>query len=169
MEGKMKPALLVIDVQKQFYKINDETAHSLHEAVEYINEAIKVFRKQQLPVVVIQHMNVKNDLVPGATDFDLPDELKIIPPDLYIHKTYGNAFNKTGLLEELQKVQVDTVILCGFCAEYCVLSTYHGAKDVDLNPIMLKGGLASMTSRNIVFVEDICEIVSLGALEKFLE
>jgi len=40
---------------------------------------------------------------------------------------------------------------------------------VDLNPVMLKGGLASTTPRNIAFVEDICEIVSLGALEKFLE
>jgi nicotinamidase-related amidase len=39
MEGKMKPALLVIDIQKQFYKISDETTHSLQDAVEYTNEA----------------------------------------------------------------------------------------------------------------------------------
>ncbi|NMC46582.1 MAG: cysteine hydrolase [Chloroflexi bacterium] len=165
----MKPALLVIDIQKQFYKISDETTHSLQDAVEYTNEAIKYFRKKQSPVIVIQHMNARNNLLPGNADFDLPDALEIVPGDLHIHKTYGNAFNKTELLEELRKMQVDMVILCGFCAEYCVLSTYHGAKDVDLNPVMLKGGLASTTPRNIAFVEDICEIVSLGALEKFLE
>jgi nicotinamidase-related amidase len=114
-------------------------------------------------------MNPHNNLVPGNPDFDLPEELGIIPADLHIHKTYGNSFNKTNLLKELQNAQIDTLILCGFCAEYCVLSTYHGAMDVDLSPIMLKGGLASMTPGNIAFVEDICEIISLGALEKFLE
>jgi len=165
----MKPALLVIDIQKQFYKISDETAHSLGNAVEYTNETIGLFRKKKLPVVVIQHMNPHNNLVPGNPDFDLPEELGIIPADLHIHKTYGNSFNKTNLLKELQNAQIDTLILCGFCAEYCVLSTYHGAMDVDLSPIMLKGGLASMTPGNIAFVEDICEIISLGALEKFLE
>ncbi|MHB8806858.1 MAG: cysteine hydrolase family protein [Anaerolineaceae bacterium] len=165
----MKPALFVIDIQKQFYKISDEAAKSLKDAVEYTNEAIKIFRRKQLPVISIQHMDQTNGLVPGNIDFDLPDDLEIEPTDLHIHKTYSNSFTKTPLLEELKKMGVDTIILCGFCAEFCVLATYHGANDADLSPILLKSGLASYTSKNIAFVEGICEIISLGALEKFLE
>jgi len=165
----MKPALLVIDIQKQFYEIDDETTRSLNCAVEYANEAINIFRKKKLPVISIQHINKNDGLVPGNSDFDLPDDLKIIPDDLHIHKTYSNAFNKTGLLEELKKMDVDSVVLCGFCAEYCVLSTYHGARDVDLFPFILRGGLASSTQKNIEFVEDICDSVSLGVLSKIFE
>ncbi|MGV8026467.1 MAG: cysteine hydrolase family protein [Anaerolineaceae bacterium] len=165
----MKSALFVIDIQKQFYKISDETAQSLKDAVEYTNEAIKISRKKQLPVISIQHMDQNNGLVPGKTDFNLPDDLEIKSEDLHIHKMYSNSFIKTPLLGEIEKMGIDTVILCGFCAEYCVLSTYHGAKDVDLFPILLKGGLASHTPKNIAFVEEICETISLGALGKFLE
>jgi nicotinamidase-related amidase len=51
--------------------------------------------------------------------------LNILDSDVHIHKTYGNAFNKTSLEDELRKLGVDTVIITGFCAEYCVLSTYR--------------------------------------------
>ncbi len=165
----MKSALLVIDIQKQFYEIDDETTRSLNCAVEYANEAIKIFRKKKLPVISIQHINEEDGLIPGNSDFDLPDDLKIIPDDLHIHKTYSNAFNKTELLEELKKMDVDSVVICGFCAEYCVLSTYHGARDVDLFPFILRGALASSTQKNIEFVEDICESVTLGVLSKIIE
>jgi nicotinamidase-related amidase len=33
--------------------------------------------------------------------------------------------------------------MAGYCAEYCVLSTYRGAIDLDLNPILLRDALAS--------------------------
>jgi nicotinamidase-related amidase len=63
---------------------------------------------------------------------------------------------------------VDTVIITGFCAEYCVLSTYRGAQDLDLTPIVLRGSLASSILENIKFVESISDIVSYGSLKKIL-
>jgi len=165
----MKPALLVIDVQKEFYKSGDKTAQSLKDAVEYINAAIALFRVKKLPIVCIQHMNEKDKLVPGEDGFELPDGLNIIPSDIFVHKTYGNAFNKTSLQSKLQELDVDTVIITGYCAEHCVLSTYRGAKDLDLAPIILRGSLASDTLENIKFVESISDIISYGALKKVLE
>jgi nicotinamidase-related amidase len=165
----MKPALLVIDVQKQFFKNSQTTAQSLHDAIEYINAAIKLFREKQLPVICVQQMEESENLVPGEEGFDLPGELDILPSDLHIFKTYGNAFNKTTLEKELRKRNVDTVIITGFCAEYCVLSTYRGAQDCDLKPVILRGSLASGTPKNIRFVESISDIISYGALEKMLE
>lgn len=165
----MKPALLVIDVQKEFFKGDTTTAQSLNHAIEYINAAIALFRQKHLPVISIQHMNPKENLVPGYEGFDLPDHLCIQPSDLHIHKTYGNAFNKTDLENELRKLKVDTLIVTGFCAEYCVLSTSRGAEDLDFRSIVLRGGLASSTLEHINFVEAICEVISYGALEILLE
>jgi len=164
----MKPALLVIDVQKAFFEESAVTAQSLNSAVMYINAAIELFREKGLSVISIQHMDEEDGLVPGEEGFDLPDSLNILPEDIHIHKTYGNAFNKTPLLDELKKLDVDTVFLSGFCAENCVLSTCRGAEDVDLTPILLRGSLASGIPERIKFVEDINDVISYWALRTVL-
>jgi nicotinamidase-related amidase len=164
----MKPALLVVDVQKAFFDIDPATTQSLDHAIEYINAAIALFRERELPVISVQHMDKEEKLVPGEEGFDLPAKLEILPTDLHIVKTYGNAFNKTPLAEELQKLGVDTVIISGFCAEYCILSTYRGAQDVDLTPILFRGSIASGAQENVRFVESINDLISYGALRKAL-
>lgn len=165
----MKPALLVIDVQKEFFKISPATAQSIETALEYINAAIALFREKGLPVICVQDKDVESNVVPGTEGFDLPDNLNILPSDLHITKTYPNAFNKTQLAEALRGLGIDTVIITGFCAEFCVLSTARGALDVDLTPILLRGSLASSTPGNICFVESINDIISYRALKKVLE
>jgi nicotinamidase-related amidase len=165
----MKPALLVIDVQKRFFKFSPTTAQSLKDAIEYINAAIALFREKDLPVICVQHMDKEEKLVPGEEGFELPEELDILPSDLHIHKTYGNSFNKTSLGGELRNLGIDTVIITGFCAEDCVLSTCRGAEDIDLTPIILRGALASGNLKNIKFVESINDIISYGVLKKMLE
>jgi len=165
----MKLALLVVDVQKAFFEFSPTTALSLNDAIEYINAAIALFREKHLPIICIQHVDEGEKLVPGEEGFELPEELDILPSDLHIHKTYGNAFNRTPLKDRLGELGADTVIITGFCAEYCVLSTYRGAQDLDLTPIILRGSLASTTPENTRFVEGISDIISYEALKKMLE
>ncbi len=105
---------------------------------------------------------------PGKSGFDVPQSVKLEPQDLRIVKTYSNSFTKTGLAEKLKELGVDTVIVSGFCAEFCVLNTYRGAEDFDFKPIMLKGSLASDNAEHIRFVEEISETISFGALKTLL-
>jgi nicotinamidase-related amidase len=165
----MKLALLVVDVQKAFFEIDPTTAQSLRDAIEYINAGIALFREKGLPVVSVQHLDEAEKLVPGEAGYDLPEELAILPTDLHIAKTYGNAFTKTPLGDELRALGVDSVIVTGFCAEYCVLSTYRGAQDLDLKPMVLRGSLASGKPEHIQFVENISDVISYGALMHFLD
>ena len=58
----MKPALLVIDIQNEFFNHNQGCSDSLKSAIEYINAAIDLFRKKDLPIVVIQHKNEEQGL-----------------------------------------------------------------------------------------------------------
>lgn len=165
----MKLALLVIDIQKAFFKFSPTTEQSLRDAIEYINAVIALFREKHLPIICIQHMDEDDKLVPGEEGYDLPEELDILPENLHISKTYSNAFTKTRLKDELRALGVDSVIVSGFCAEYCVLSTYRGAQDLDLKPIILRGSLASSNLEHIKFVENINDVISYGALKSFLE
>lgn len=164
----MKAALLIIDMQKACFKLNPTAELSLNNAMEYINAAIALFREKNLPVICIQHLAEELKLVPGEEGFEVPDELGILPTDLHIHKKYGNSFNRTSLAEDLRDLGVDTVIVTGYCAEYCVLSTYRAAQDYDLTPVILRGSLASDNPENIEFVEKISDMISFGALKKML-
>jgi nicotinamidase-related amidase len=164
----MKPALLIIDIQNEFFNNSQGCSDSLKSAIEYINAAIDLFRKKNLPVVVIQHKNEEQGLVQGKAGFDVPQNVKLKPQDIRIVKTYSNSFTKTRLAERLKDLRVDTIIVTGFCAEFCVLSTYRGAEDFDFKPIILKGSLASDNAEHIRFVEEISEAISFGALETLL-
>jgi nicotinamidase-related amidase len=164
----MKPVLLVIDVQNEFFNLNQVCSDSLKAAIEYINAAMGLFRKKNLPIVVIQHKSEEQGLMPGKSGFDVSQSVRLEPQDMRIVKTYGNSFTKTGLAEKLRELGVDTVIVTGFCAEYCVLSTYRGAEDCDFTPIILRGSLASDNAEHVRFVEEITETISLGALKTLL-
>jgi nicotinamidase-related amidase len=164
----MKPALLVIDVQNSFFKISQSCGNSLNSAIEYINAAMGLFRSKGYPIFVIQHKDENEGLLPETPDFELPETLNVKPTDPRIIKTYGNSFNKTSLAAQLQELAVDTVIITGFCAEYCVFSTYVGARDLDLKPIILRGAIASGNAEHIRFVEESTETISYGALATLL-
>jgi nicotinamidase-related amidase len=164
----MKPALLVIDVQTHFF---DEpvSVKSLERATWYINAAIALFREKDLPVICIQHTNPKGGFTQESEGFEVHKDIKVLESDPHIIKTYGNAFNKTDLGKLLSDLGVDTLVITGYMAENCVLSTYRGALDLDLAPIILRGSIVSHIPEHEKFVENIGNLVTIGALRKFLE
>ncbi|SYZ72840.1 Hydrolase (Isochorismatase family) [Candidatus Zixiibacteriota bacterium] len=165
----MKPALLIIDIQNRFFTRNGVTAESLNNAAEYINAAIALFRERHLPIIAVQHKNEATGLVPGVPEFDIPESIKLEVSDINIIKTYGDAFNKTILAAQLHSLDIDSVIITGFCAEFCINATCIGAENNDFVPIVLKGALASGHPERIALIEEINDIISLGALKAALK
>ncbi len=163
----MKFALMIIDLQKAFY--NGESQESMDSACEYINAVLPLFRKKEFPIIWVQHMDKEDGVIPGTEGFEFIDCLKPEKGEHRIYKEYGSSFNKTKCIEILHENDVDTVLITGYCAEYCVLSTYRGAQDHDLTPVLLRNAIASGTEKNIRFVEDISDIISYGMLKKILE
>lgn len=162
----MKPALMVIDMQKEYYK--GETLTQMDRAAEYINWILPKFEAKGLPVVWVQDIDEEIGVVPGTEGFEFIDSLKPNDGSFRIHKRYGNSFNKTDCDKILKDAGVDTVVMTGYCAEFCVLSTYRGAKDLDYFPVILKDGIASSKESNKEFVENISETITAGVLAKLL-
>jgi nicotinamidase-related amidase len=164
----MNLALLILDMQKGYYK--NLSKNSMDKASEYINKSIDIFRKNNLPIIWICD-DEKDGIVDGTKDFEIIDILSKNENDIIINKKYRNGFNKTVLLDHINKHSIDTLIITGFSAEYCVLSTYRSAEDYDLRPIMLKNALACYENKNenIEFVENISETITIEELEKIIE
>jgi nicotinamidase-related amidase len=162
----MKPALLIIDLQKAYY--GPKTKELYDSAASTINGAISLFRKKGLLIVWIQHIDEGDGAAAGKEGFDFVDSLRPETSDDRVHKRYNDAFNRTELEGILKGKGVDTVLISGFCAEYCVISTFVGARNRDLGAIFLKGGVASGRREAVALVEDSYDSVSLGAIERFL-
>lgn len=163
----MKPAFLIVDMQKAYFE--GDSRKSMEGAIPYINESAKLFRDRNLPVVWIQDIDEDDKVTPGTVGFELLEELNVKPDETRIHKLYGNAFNKTDLADILQDAGVDLVVISGFCAEYCVLSTYRGALNHDLVPVLLKDGIAGGDEENLRCVKKISDVISFTMVRKMLE
>jgi nicotinamidase-related amidase len=163
----MKPALLIIDLQKAYY--GTRTSVFMDGAVFGINRLQPAFRTRNLPIAWIQHIDEADLSKPGLPGFDFIDGLEPKEGDLRISKAYNDSFAKTGLAEMLRERDVDTVFVSGFCAEYCITATYFGARSNDFYPILVKRGLAGASQEKIDLVESSYESASIGAITRLLD
>jgi nicotinamidase-related amidase len=165
----MKPALLVVDMQERFIeKASAEKRLSWEDAISSINPSIQAFRQNGLPVIAVEHMDEEDGLVPGAAGFDTDKRIALLPEDTRIRKEFGSAFGKTELARLLREWGVDAVVVSGYCAEWCVLSTARGAEPEGFKAMILADGIASGHPARIPFILEINESISSGALESFL-
>ncbi len=151
----MKAALLIIDMQKDFFKI-EACRPSLNAALEYANGMAEFFRKNARPVFLIQDTEAGGDLFEG---------LKTAESDTRLSKDFSNAFWKTTLEEELKKSDSDFLVICGFSAVSCVLATYNGAIERGFTAALLQNGVASNKDTYIQTAMETCDVISYTALE----
>ncbi|MFD3155694.1 cysteine hydrolase family protein [Haloimpatiens sp. FM7330] len=162
----MKTAFLIIDMQKgcrEFCKYQRE----FDDAVEYINEAAKLFRKNGLPVIRVLDIEVGEGA--DSKEFEFVDSIITDENDIIIHKEYNNAFFKTELNDKLKELGVDFVVISGFAAEYCVLFSYNGAKEAGYEVSLLQSGIAGVEYEEAKKIQLIRPVISLEALEYFLK
>lgn len=163
----MKPALMIIDMQKEYF--TGSSKESMTTASEYINEVLGYFREKKLPVVWVQDIDKESGVVPDTVGFEIINLLKKETSEISIFKEYGNSFNKTECGNILKSEKIDVIVITGYCAEHCVLSTYIGAKDWDFIPVMLKNGTASGDKENLKFVEKINDTIPYNILKKMFD
>ena len=162
----MKPALIIIDMQKAFLK--GYCKSSMESISPIINEAIACFKKQGYPVVLVQDVNEKEGAIPGTTGFDVMDCLNWHEVDYKVRKSNLNCFVDTNCNDILKNENVDTVILSGFCADYCVLSSYKGALENGYTASILKQGIAAGSKEDIDKVIVNNDTISISLLKRMI-
>lgn len=164
---KMKPALLVIDIQNAFLPYMSEQDKKL--ALEMINGAIAQFRRSGYPVIRIYHTSPEWGPKPDTEPFEFPKSIAIQSDDPKVVKNFPSAFKKTELETLLRGKGVNTLFLTGLSATGCVLATYHGALDRDFGAFMVRDALISPESDLTRMIERISETVSYDAMRAMLQ
>jgi len=164
---RMKPALLVVDIQNAYLPYMDEKDKKM--GMEMVNYFIALFRAGGFPVLRVYHTDLKNGPKPDSEPFEFPKTVAVLDEDAKIIKNYGSAFKKTELDKVLKAKGCNTVFLCGLSAVGCVLATYHGAMDLDYDVFMLKDALLSHDAVLTKAVQEICKTIDYYALKLLLE
>jgi len=133
-----------------------------------VNAAIALFRKRELPIIQIYHVDRAEGPEPGTEAFEYPASVAVLQSDARVIKNNGDAFNRTDLADILARQKVDTVVLCGLSATACVMATYVGAEDRDLHAYLLRDGVAAGSEMHVRFAEEIFDTLSIGALSQIL-
>ena len=164
---KMKPALLVIDIQNQYLEYTDDDDREI--PMYMINAAIALFREHGLPVIRVYHTNPEYGPEPGSEEFAFPESVVIEESDPKIVKNFPSAFTKTDLDKLLKEKECNTLYLCGLSAVGCVFATYHGAMEREYDVFMVKNALLSHKEEYTDMIEDITGAVSYTVLKAMLE
>jgi nicotinamidase-related amidase len=162
----IKPALLVIDIQKAFMPMMSSDKEM---AMEYINALIDLFRKHGYPIIRVYHTSEQYGVTPGTEGFEYPETVKILPTDPKVLKTYADGFNKTDLDKVVKATGSNTLFLCGLSAVGCVLATWNGAQNFDYKAFMVKNAIISHNSEYTKNVEQMFDAVTYDVVQLIIE
>jgi nicotinamidase-related amidase len=121
LEGRERPALLVIDVQNGVVRDAFERDRAVGNVARLVDKA----RAQGVPVVWVQHSD--DGLERGSEDWQIVPELAPAEGEAVVQKHHGDSFEGTDLEEVLAALGVGELYLSGAETDACVRSTLHGA------------------------------------------
>ena len=142
----MNEALLIIDVQNDYFPGGTNELHNPYEAEKRIQELIAESRKCDRPVVYIQHINPPDDyfFLDGTYGAEISDRIRPEPGDKVIIKHYPNSFLETELDSYLKGLGVTTLIVCGMMTHMCVDTTVRAAMDYGYQVKLAANACATM-------------------------
>lgn len=118
-------ALIIVDMQNGCFENNNRFKQD--EVIGHINSLIQTFRKNDAPVIFIQHEEEVPEFTPGSEGWQLLASLNQQEQDLVVSKTCCDAFIETPLAEILKARNISRVFICGCATDFCVDSTIKGA------------------------------------------
>jgi len=129
----MSTALLVIDVQNDYFAGGRMALPGSGAAARNVAKLIGAFRGRKQPVIHIRHVSTRDGaafFIPGTTGTDIRAEAKPMPDETVIEKHFPNSFRDTSMLSHLNDRNITNLVICGMMSEMCVDATVRAAFDL---------------------------------------
>lgn len=125
-------ALIIIDIQNDYFPGGALTLDGADVAAEKAKQLLNVFREQKLPIVHIQHENIKPEMglmLPGSLGQKINDSVEPEKSETCFTKHYPSAFWQTGLETYLKELNIQHLVIAGMMTHMCVSSTARAAME----------------------------------------
>jgi len=142
----MNTALLIVDIQNDYFQGGTAELVNPDKASRNAKLVLEYFRKNNLPVVHVQHIaNYPNAtfFVPDTKGAEIHNDVKPKDSEQIIIKHFPNSFRETNLLEYLKSKNITDLVICGMQTHMCVDATTRAAKDLGLNCVVIGDACAT--------------------------
>lgn len=170
----MNEALIIIDVQNDYFAGGKMQLDKPDAALNQIEKALTYFRETGKTIVFIQHV-AKNAnatfFLENTVGVEIHSALasKNYGKEFIVQKSFPNSFLNTQLQEVLTNNQVDSLVICGMMTHMCVDSTTRRAAELGYRCTLLGN---ACTTKDLVLEDgtvqaDQVQASFLAALQSF--
>ena len=142
----MKTALLVIDIQKDYFPGGKFPLVNPEDAAKKAYELLQCFREHSGNHVHIQHISMEPDatfFIKGDSGSDIHDLVAHFEGEPIVYKHEPNSFLNTELLDLLKSWEIERVVICGMMTHMCVDATARAASDLGFEVIIAEDACAT--------------------------
>jgi nicotinamidase-related amidase len=142
----MKTALLLIDIQNDYFPGGRMELDGSPEASLRAKELLTLFRNRKLPVFHIQHISNRKGasfFLPDTAGVEIHAHVSPLPGETIIRKNYPNSFRNTDLLTLLKDAGISRLVICGMMTHMCVDATVRAAFDQGFDCVVIHDACAT--------------------------
>lgn len=142
----MSTALLVIDIQNDYFPGGAMELVGSSEAGEQARKLIEAFRGKSLPVIHVQHISTRpgaSFFVPGTAGVEIHPSVAPREGETLIRKNFPNSFRDTSLLQHLRDNRITRLVVAGMMTHMCVDSTVRAAGDLGFECVLAHDACAT--------------------------
>jgi nicotinamidase-related amidase len=142
----MKTALLVIDIQKDYFPGGRHPLVNPLDAAKKAYAILQCFREHGGHHIHIQHVSLKPDatfFIKGDDGCDIHDSVAHFVGEPIVYKHYPNSFRETNLLDMLKEWEIERVVITGMMTHMCVDATARAAADLGFKVIVAADACAT--------------------------
>jgi nicotinamidase-related amidase len=129
---KIKSALILIDIQKDYFPGGQMEVPGAPEAGEAARRILDAFRQTDLPVIHVRHVSLRPGatfFLPGTEGVDFHPCVQPLPGEPVVEKYYPNSFRRTELRTILEEQEIGRLVVCGMMSHMCIDATVRAAFD----------------------------------------
>ena len=142
----MKTALLVIDIQKDYFPGGKFPLVDPLKAAKKAYMLLQCFREHGGRHVHIQHISLKPNatfFIKGDSGSDIHDSVAHFEGEPIVYKHEPNSFLNTNLLDLLKSWDVGRVVITGMMTHMCVDATARAASDLGFQVVIAEDACAT--------------------------
>lgn len=142
----MKTALLLIDIQNDYFPGGTMELVNPEAAAQQAKTLLEYFRTSKQPVIHVQHVATRPDatfFLPDTDGAKIHSFVAPLPDEPVVTKHFPNAFYQTDLLEQLHKQDIEQLVIVGMMTHMCIDTTTRAAKDAGFTCIVASDACAT--------------------------
>jgi len=147
----LSKALLIIDVQNDYFEGGKSELKNPMDALRNIELVLGMFREKKFPVIHVQHINTRQGaafFLPETEGVKIHINLTPIMNEHIVIKHAPNSFYETELDGILFDYGITELVICGMMSHMCVDTTVRACKDRGLMVTLLHD---ACTTKDLVF------------------